>query len=553
MTEKELPKVAYFCMEYALESRVRTYAGGLGILAGDYLKGAKDHGFPIVGIGIRWKQGYGEQCVEKETGKVFNAYHNYDHKFLKDTGVTVKVTIKGRDVLVKVWRVDSFGVDSLYLLDTDIEDNDGEARWITGQLYGWFGEERVAQEMVLGIGGVRALRALKIKPEVYHFNEGHALFAGFELLDRRMNRGATFKDALAKTREQVVFTTHTPIVQGNESHPIDRLVYMGANLGLTRAQLKQLGGDPFNMTIGALRLSRISNAVADLHRVTANKMWEHVKGRSEIIGITNAIHIKTWVDEKMLDLGNACNGTKKPQEALWNRHMENKRSLIQFVETRTGVQLDEHALLIGFSRRAAPYKRSNFIFTETAFIEPLLKSGKLQIVFSGKAHPLDDNGKVIVEDIVEMARKYPGRVVFLENYDMEIGRMLTRGSDVWLNNPRRPKEASGTSGMKAAMNGVLNLSILDGWWPEACQHGVNGWQFGNGFESTKETLLDQHDFKAFKKVLSEDVLPTYYSHHEKWVGMMEQSIRSTREAFAVKRMLDEYFSRMYSTGGRKHA
>jgi len=338
----------------------------------------------------------------------------------------------------------------------------------------------------------------------------------------------------------VVFTTHTPIVQGNESHPIDRFMYMGANLGLTRAQLKQLGGSPFNMTVGGLRLSRIANAVADLHRVTANKMWKNVKGRCEIIGITNAIHRGTWVDPKMLDL--AAHGKKT---ALWNRHMENKEKLIAFVEERNGVKLDPNALLIGFSRRAAPYKRSNFIFTERKFIEPLLKSGKLQIVFSGKAHPLDDNGKVIVEDILEMTRRYPASVVFLENYDMEIGAMLTRGSDVWLNNPRRPKEASGTSGMKAAMNGVLNLSILDGWWPEACDHGVNGWQFGDGFESAKEPVLDKHDFQAFKKVLAEEVLPTYYDRKDTWIDMMLASIQSTRDAFGVKRMLDEYYDRMY--------
>lgn len=545
MAARNLPKVAYFCMEYAIESSFKIYAGGLGILAGDYLKGVKDLGYPMVGIGIRWKQGYGEQMIDSATGQPFDAYKNQTHDFLEDTGVTVKVAIKGRDVLVKVWRVNSFGVDSLYLLDTDVEGNDGEARWITGQLYGWFGEERVAQEMVLGIGGVRALRALRIRPDVYHFNEGHALFAGFELMHRRMAKGATFEGAWEKTREEVVFTTHTPIVQGNESHPIERFLYMGANLGMTRAQLKKLGGSPFNMTVGALRLSRISNAVADLHRVTANAMWKGVRGRSEIIGITNAIHSGTWVDGRMLELAAAFDGTKRSREALWKRHQENKRKLIQFVLERNGVKLDPEVLLIGFSRRAAPYKRSNFIFTEPKFIDPLLAGGKLQIVFAGKAHPLDDNGKEIVGELLAMTRKHPGRVVFLENYDMDIGRMLTRGSDVWLNNPRRPKEASGTSGMKAAMNGVLNLSILDGWWPEACDHGVNGWQFGDGFESPKDAVLDKHDFKAFKSVLAQEVLPTYYDRPGRWVDMMAESIRSTRDAFAVKRMLDEYYDRMY--------
>ncbi|MCX7771692.1 MAG: alpha-glucan family phosphorylase, partial [Clostridia bacterium] len=288
MMKKQLPSVAYFCMEYAIESNVKLYAGGLGILAGDYMKGACDDKFPMVGIGIKWKQGYGDQFIDKDTGKPYDAYKNRSYDFLEDTGVIVNVPIKGNDVKIKVWKYNAHGVDNLYLLDTDIDGNDGESRWICGQLYGWFGEERVAQEMVLGIGGVRALRALGYKADVYHFNEGHALFAGFELLREKMEKGASFEDAWAATREEVVFTTHTPILQGNESHPIERLMYLGANLNLNKKQLKTLGGSPFNMTVGALRLSRKSNAVADLHADTSNKMWKKIKDKSEIIGITNA-------------------------------------------------------------------------------------------------------------------------------------------------------------------------------------------------------------------------------------------------------------------------
>ncbi len=542
---KKLPSVAYFCMEYAIESHVKLYAGGLGILAGDYMKGACDGKYPMVGIGIKWKQGYGDQFIEKETGKPYDAYKNRQYDFLEDTGVTVSVRINGRDVKIKVWKYNDHGVNNLYLLDTDIEGNDGDARWITGQLYGWFGEERVAQEMVLGIGGVRALRALGFAPNVYHFNEGHALFAGFELIREKMDLGMTFENAWKATREEVVFTTHTPIVQGNESHPIERFIYMGANLGMNKKQLKALGGNPFNMTVGALRLSRISNAVADLHKDTANKMWRKIKDRSEIIGITNAIHIPTWVDKAMINLAEKYNGSQATSDALWQRHMENKKELISFVQARTGVSLSPDVLLIGFSRRAAPYKRSNLIFSDRKFIEPLLKKGKLQIVFSGKAHPLDDNGKAIVADIVEMTKLYPNSVVFLEDYDMTIGRALTRGSDIWLNNPRRPKEASGTSGMKAAMNGVLNVSILDGWWPEACQHGINGWQFGDAYQTENEEKCDRHDFKALKAVMKNDVMPTYYNNRAKWIEMMATSINTTKEPFGMKRMLDEYYSKMY--------
>lgn len=538
-----LPKVAYFCMEYAVDASMRTYAGGLGILAGDYMKGAKDYDYPMVGIGIKWKQGYGNQYIDKND-KAYDAYNNYNYDFLKDTGIKVNVKIRQRNVACKVWLLDKFGTAPIYLLDTDLPEN--EDTWITGQLYGWFGEERIAQEMVLGIGGIRALRALGINAQVYHFNEGHALFAGFELIKEKVDSGMYFDEALKESREQIVFTTHTPIVQGNESHTIDRLMYMGANDGLTVEQLVSLGGAPFNMTVGALRLSRISNAVAQLHKETANKMWKDIDGRSEIIGITNAIHRPTWVDENMISAAESNN-----KECLWDEHMKNKEALIDFVYERNGVKLDKNALLIGFSRRAAPYKRSDLLFTDSDVIDPLLKEGKIQIVFSGKAHPLDDVGKGIVENLVKFSRKYPNSVVFLENYDMTIGRMLTHGSDIWLNNPRRPLEASGTSGMKAAMNGVLNVSILDGWWPEACNDGVNGWQFGDGVESEDIKFIDEHDSKALYDVLINKVLPTYYSDRDKWIEMMKNSILSTKDYFSVKRMLEEYYSKMYTKSSDK--
>lgn len=538
MAKQVLPRVAYFCMEYALESDFKMYAGGLGILAGDYLKGARDHKFPIVGIGIKWKQGYGEQKISSD-GRPVDTYPINEYPKLKDTGVTVSVTIRNRLVKCKVWLCDTYGNAPLYLLDTDVPGN--EDAWITGQLYGWFGEERIAQEMVLGVGGVKALRALKIPVDVYHFNEGHALFAGFELVREKVAKGRSYEQALSDTREEIVFTTHTPVVQGNESHYLDRLEYMGAGLGVfNKARLKQLGGAPFNMTVGALRLSRKSNAVAQLHAVTANKMWMDVKNRSEIIGITNAIHTPTWVDNRVLKA--AGDST----QLIWRLHQENKRKLIDFVRERTGVKLSPTALLLGFSRRAVPYKRSDFIFRDKSKVDKLFKSGKLQIIFSGKAHPLDDGGKRIVSNIVSLTKKYPNSVVFLENYDMTIGSMLVRGTDVWLNNPRRPQEASGTSGMKAAMNGVLNLSILDGWWPEACQHGINGWQIGDGYENKNEQKLDAHDQKALYNVLLTEVLPTYYTDKEKWIAMMKQSVLTTMKPFAIKRMLQEYYSELYT-------
>lgn len=538
MPSNSLPRVAYFCMEYALQSDFKMYAGGLGILAGDYLKGARDHKYPIVGIGIKWKQGYTDQRISEE-GRPIDSYPVYQYPFLKDTGVTVSVTIRKREVKCKVWLCEKYGTAPLYLLDTDVPGN--EDGWITGQLYGWFGEERIAQEMVLGIGGVKALRALGIEIDTYHFNEGHALFAGFELVREKVAKGMSFEKALAASRQEIVFTTHTPVVQGNESHYIDRLLYMGADNGVfSKQQLKQLGGSPFNMTVGALRMSRKANAVAQLHAVTANKMWKQVKDKSEIVGITNAIHLPTWVDSRVVK------AAKNPGSEIWKLHQENKKTLLKFIYERTGVQLKQDSLLLGFSRRAVPYKRSDFIFHDRSKVDKLFRSGKLQIVFSGKAHPLDDGGKQIVANIVMLTKKYPGSVVFLENYDMTIGSMLVRGSDVWLNNPRRPQEASGTSGMKAAMNGVLNLSILDGWWPEACQHGVNGWQIGDGYENEDEAKLDAHDQKALYKVLLEEVIPTYYENKKQWVEMMKQSVLTTHKQFAVKRMLEEYYEKLYT-------
>lgn len=527
------PRVAYFCMEYGLHEELKTYAGGLGILAGDYLKSACDLNLPVVGIGILWRQGYSKQIIG-EDGRPFDAYPRYSYGFLKDTRKSVTVKIRGRDVTCKIWMADRYGNAPLYLLDTNVPGN--EDRWITGQLYGWFGEERVAQEMVLGIGGVRALRALGIDVDVYHFNEGHAVFAGTELIREKMaDRGLSFGQALAATRQEIVFTTHTPVKEGNEAHRHELLRYMGAYNGLSREHMVQLGGDPFNMTVAGLRLARIASAVAQLHGVTANRMWQDVKDRAPIIAITNGVHPGTWQDEavrKAYDSGGD----------LWAAHTRAKLAFLAAIEARCGVALDKDSILVGFARRAAPYKRSDLIFRRPEVIEPYLRTGRLQVVFAGKAHPLDDAGKDIVAKLVSMTKRYPKSVVFLPDYDMEIGRLMTRGCDVWLNNPMRPLEASGTSGMKAAMNGVLNLSILDGWWPEACQHGVNGWQFGDGYEGPGQ---DDHDLDALYRVLLQEVLPTYYENRAKWVEMMRESIASVSERFSSRRMIEEYYSRLY--------
>lgn len=543
MKKEKSPQVAYFCMEYGLESDFKIYAGGLGILAGDYLKVAHDMDMPVVGVGILWKQGYTQQLTDND-GQPFDCYPNYKYDFLKDTGVKIKVKIRKRDVYCKVWKVTEFENNPLYLLDTDLEEN--KDSWITGQLYGWFEEERIAQEMVLGIGGIRALRELGIDPDIYHFNEGHAVFAGIELITEKMEEGLSFEEAWQDTREEIVFTTHTPIIEGNEEHSHRVLQYMGASREFTLEQMVAIGGVPFNMTVAGLRLSYISNGVSWLHSKTANEMWEEIDNRSEIIGITNGVHRPSWVSTEIIN--NYQNGSM-----LWKKHREHKNNLIDFVEDKTSQILNPDSLLVGFARRAAPYKRGAFIFEEEEKIAPLLKKGKLQLIFSGKAHPLDDNGKKIVARQVEMARKYPESVVFLEDYDMEIAYYMTRGCDLWLNNPRRPKEACGTSGIKAAMNGVLNLSTLDGWWPEACKHGHNGWQLGDGkdednFDGTDKQRLkkqDLSDLESLYDVLLDEVIPTYYEDHEKWIEMMQASIDSTYDRFSAHRMLTDYYREMY--------
>lgn len=533
--ENNLPSVAYFSMEFGLESDFRIYAGGLGILAGDFLKAAKDNHFPVIGIGIRWKQGYVEQHMESNE-TICDSFYNFTYDFLEDTQIKVNVNIRGRDVFCKVWKVDCFSNAELYLLDTDLPENDD--RWITGKLYGGFEEDRIAQEMVLGIGGLKAIRALGKHIDLFHFNEGHAVFAGLELIREKKFYGMNNFDALNAARRQIVFTTHTPVLEGNEVHGLNVLEYMGAFNTLEKEFVKEIGGDPFNMTAAALRLSRKSNAVSVKHGQIANDMWKDISNRSEIISITNGIHVGTWGDPGMI-------AAFKSKNDLWSIHMENKQKLIDFIHEAEGIRLDKNILLIGFARRAAPYKRGDLIFYYEHRIEPYLREGKLQIVFSSKAHPNDFSGKEIIRHILRFASKYPNSVIFLDNYNMKKAALLTKGVDVWLNNPRVTKEACGTSGMKAAINGVLNLSTLDGWWPEACWDEVTGWEIGEGraFSSIEEQ--DRHDADSLYRVLFNKVIPTYYEDSKRWRDMMHASINGMLERYSSDRMIQEYYEKMY--------
>ncbi|WP_423751941.1 alpha-glucan family phosphorylase [Heliobacterium chlorum] len=536
-TEAKLPRVAYFCMEYGLHEELPIYAGGLGVLAGDYLKAAHDSGLPMVAIGILWNQDYTHQFIG-EQGRPYDTYPNIRFDSVKDTGVTVQVRVRGADVVCKVHKVDSYGNVPLYLLDTNFPGS--EHGWMTNRLYGGSGQDRVAAEIILGIGGVRALRALGIDVDVYHLNEGHATFCGFELIREKMSHyGMTFHQAWEAVRKELIFTTHTPVEAGNEVHGHDLLRLMEAYNGLSYEQVRDIGGDPFNMTVAALRLSHISNGVSKLHGQTACKMWKDIHDASCIISITNGVHNRTWQDDSISE-------AFERKGDLWQAHLNNKYRLVEYIEKHSKVRLNPDHLIVGFARRAAPYKRSDLIFRTAEVIESLLREGKLQLVFSGKAHPNDEIGKDIIQQLVRMSEKYGNSVVFLENYNMEVARYMVRGCDVWLNNPRRPLEASGTSGMKAAMNGVLNLSTVDGWVGEGLQHQVSGWLINPIIEShLQEWEQDERDLRELYRVLLSEVIPTYYNDRDHWVQMMRASIDMARWQFSSHRMIREYFDLMY--------
>jgi starch phosphorylase len=536
---QHLPRVAYFCMEYGLDERLPIYSGGLGILAGDYLKSAKDLELPLVGIGILWRQDYTEQYIDEE-GNPYDIYPDYDFENLQDTGVMVHVRVRGEEVGCKVWLVEQYNNAPLFLLDAGFPGS--RHGWITKRLYGGGNEYRIAQEIVLGIGGVRALRVLGIDVSVYHFNEGHAVFAGLELIREKMSAGASFEEAWEDIRREVVFTTHTPVEAGNEKYAHSLLQEMGAYNGLNYQQMFQLGGDPFSMTKAALRLSYIANAVSRLHEKTTLSLWHETDNIAPMTSVTNGVHVYTWQDQAISD-------AFAKEEDLWGPHMLAKQRLIDFVKEKTGAVLKPNVLTVGFARRATAYKRSDLIFRDTSVIGPLLKKGKLQLIFSGKAHPDDMEGKSIIKDLVNMDRQYRDNVVFIENYDMKVARYLVQGCDLWLNNPRRPMEASGTSGMKAALNGVLNLSVVDGWVAEGPRHGREGWLLEDQLEdqgNARNLDQDEKDLQALYRVLINEVMPTYYEDHSRWKKMMHSSIEMSCWRFSSARMIREYFDRLYT-------
>lgn len=520
-------------MEFGLSEQLTIYSGGLGVLAGDFLRSAKALDLPVVGVGIAWGDGYTAQSIGAD-GQPQDNPVTLDRRFLKREAPIVNVTVRGENVPLQIWRVDGLDNATLYLLEP-IEE---EHRWISRRLYGGDADDRVAQEIVLGVGGVRALEALGIHVDVYHFNEGHAAFAGLELLRKHKDAGLTFDAAWARVREKIVFTTHTPVDAGNERHDLERLFRMGAALDLSRLELERIGGDPFNMTVAGLRLARRANAVAELHGETSRHMWRHVTEAAPIVSITNGVDHRVWQDARVRDA--------RTDEELLEAREACRRDLLVEIELRTRVRLDPTKLVIGFARRATAYKRATLLFHEWPRAEALLESGKVQLVFAGKAHPRDAAGNHLIAELVALSHRFPGRVVFVPNYDLRLGRLITRGCDVWLNNPRRPLEACGTSGMKAAMNGVLNVSILDGWWAEGCEHGVNGWRIGDETVYESEAEADAVDSAALHGLLEGEILPTFYDDKPRWVKMMRASIEMGVTRFSSDRMLRDYYAQLYA-------
>jgi starch phosphorylase len=567
--------VAYFSTEFALDESLPVYSGGLGVLAGDHLKSASELGVPLVGVGLFYDRGYFRQTLDGD-GWQRERYPVNDPARLPLTlerelenrrRLIVNLELAGEPVALQVWRAD-IGRTRLYLLDANVEGNSEAARATTDRLYGGDREHRIRQEFVLGVGGVRALRLLGIDPTVFHMNEGHSAFLALERIRAATETGASLDDAIHAVCSSTVFTTHTPVPAGNEVFDpglVQRyLAGLVAASRLPWEQFLELGRtgeeELFGLTPLALRLSAHANAVSELHGRVARGMWRSLwSDRSEdevpIGSVTNGVHARTWVAGGLADRidGDWSRVHELSDDELWGLHGEGKRALRGALDAR-GVELvgDEEPLTIGFARRFATYKRAGLLFSQPDRLAALLGNGDrpVRVLLAGKAHPADDGGKRLIQEIWNLTRdeRFAGRVAFLEDYEMTLARHLVQGVDVWLNTPRRPQEASGTSGMKAAMNGVLNCSILDGWWAEAYTAEV-GFAI-DAAEAAGDDEQDANDAAALFEVLEREVVPAYYERDQRglpprWLAMMRASIERLGSEFNTNRMVREYVETMY--------
>jgi glycogen phosphorylase len=569
--------VAYFSSEFGLDESLPIYSGGLGVLAGDHLKSASDLGVPVTAVGLFYREGYFRQQLD-ESGLQVERYPQNDPALLPlqlEQASAIVDLADGSGALVpvriQVWRA-QVGRIPLYLLDTDVDGNPDWARTITDKLYGGDREHRLQQELVLGLGGVRVLRALGLEPTVFHLNEGHSAFLQLERLRELVEDGDLPRDAgLQRLRASTVFTTHTPVPAGNEIFDaalVERNVApLVARCGLSWDEFVALGRvkpeeSTFGLTPFALRTSSHANGVSALHGEVSREMWQSVwpdRAVDEVpIGsVTNGVHARTWIDEDLdrllgneEDMGTPdfARAYQLDGEALWDAHRAAKQELLRVMRVRGfGERFDPEALTIGFARRFATYKRGDLIVSDLDRLARLLTDSErpLQIVLAGKAHPADEGGKAMIRTIVEFTRdpRANGRVVFMPDYEMTLARYLVQGVDVWLNNPRRPFEASGTSGMKAALNGVVNTSILDGWWCEGYSPET-GFAIGGDETAASEAEQDAADAAALFAVLEEQVIPAYYDRGA-WLDLMRSSIARLGARFNTNRMVVEYVETLY--------
>jgi starch phosphorylase len=599
--------IAYFSAEFGLHHSIPIYSGGLGVLAGDHCKEASDLGVPLVGIGFLYPQGYFQQRISAD-GWQQAAYKPLSfedapiRRAVLPNGepVLIQVPLDGRTIHVTMWQV-LVGRISLYLMDTDVELNAPWDRELATRLYGGDQENRILQEILLGMGGVRALRTLGLSPTVWHANEGHAAFLMLERLRESREAGMSFEEAIEAVRTSTVFTTHTPVPAGHDAFPLSLMekyfAHFYTELGISREQFLSLGFPPdgndnaFNMTILALQLSGRRNAVSRTHGNTSRRMWKTLwpglpEDQIPITSVTNGVHVPTWIAPEMRQLYSKYLGpdwiNRHDDPAVWERiadipdvelwQVRNvlKRKLLAHVNERvrrrwihgqvdpsqvlaSGTLLEPPTLTIGFARRFATYKRATLIFKNIERLKHLLQDPwrPVQIIFAGKAHPADEPGKYFIHEVYALAKDhgFGGHIAFVEEYDMHTAKFLIHGVDVWLNTPRPPLEACGTSGQKAAINGVPHLSVLDGWWAEG-YNGANGWAIGSGEPNLDTVTQDIADAESLYGILEQEVVPLYYAQDADgvprgWLSVVRETIRSVAPRFCARRMVKDYTEQLY--------
>ncbi len=602
--------IAYFSAEFGLHESLPIYSGGLGILAGDHLKEASDIGLPLVAVGFIYPQGYFRQRLDRE-GRQLAEYQKLTFvdvpaipaRTPAGDEVVVEVELAGRLTYARVYRI-QVGRTPLFVMDTDIHPNVEQNRELAARLYGGDHEIRLAQEVILGIGGVRALRQLGINPTAWHLNEGHAAFLLLELLRELVSQGMPIEQAMQQVRTHTIFTTHTPAPSHNDAFPINLIekffwrywpqLGIGHEEFMNLARQDQSWGPTFSMTTLALNFTERANGVSKLHGHVARGMWQWLypeKSRDEvpIQAISNGVHTSSWVAPELAQIYDAYLGIgwqdrlddaalweriyDIPNDVLWSIRRRLKHNLVAFARERTRQRfhllrespaiwpvLEEDALTIGFARRFAPYKRATLIFNDLERLKAILNNPghPVQIIFAGKAHPGDEEGKRFIHDIYQFSLQpgFAGRVLFLEEYDIATAREMVKGVDVWLNTPRRPHEASGTSGQKASLNGVPNISVLDGWWPEA-YNGNNGWAIGEEWYREPE-VQDRNDARSIYQVLEDEVIPRFYDQRDaagvpvQWITMCKEAIVTVAPYFSTRRMLVDYIQQFYLSATLPH-